>query len=241
MRIDATGQDYTALNERLRGCGGAKVQLYNCCGQRYIGCGLTGGELEIWGVPGNALGAYMDGGSIRVHGNTQDAVGDTMNGGSIYVEGLAGDAAGYAMRGGQLLVQGSVGYRAGVHMKEYEGKCPCLVVGGTAGSFLGEYQAGGLIAVLGLGCGQGQSIVGSFCGKGMHGGRIYLRTPQPPSDLGDKLICRRATPEDMRLIQPLLAQYCSGFGAQPQPLLDGPFYCILPDSRAPYRQLYAPV
>ena len=34
-----------------------------------------------------------------------------------------------------------------------EDKLPVLVVGGKAGSFLGEYQAGGVIVVLGLGCG----------------------------------------------------------------------------------------
>ena len=35
-------------------------------------------------------------------------------------------------------------------MKAYKGKIPVMIIGGTAGSFLGEYQAGGLIVVLGL-------------------------------------------------------------------------------------------
>jgi glutamate synthase domain-containing protein 3 len=37
-------------------------------------------------------------------------------------------------------------------MKAYEDDLPVLVIGGRAGSFLGEYQAGGIIIVLGKGC-----------------------------------------------------------------------------------------
>ena len=66
-----------------------------------------------------------------------------MNDGTIIVHGSIGDAAGYAMRGGEIFVRGSAGYRAGVHMKAYEDKLPVMVIGGCAGSFLGEYQAGG--------------------------------------------------------------------------------------------------
>ena len=73
-----------------------------------------------------------------------------MNDGRIIVHGSIGDAAGYAMRGGESHVQGDAGYRAGIHMKAYGDKLPALVIGGAAGSFLGEYQAGGVILVLGL-------------------------------------------------------------------------------------------
>lgn len=34
-------------------------------------------------------------------------------------------------------------------MKAYQDKQPVIVIGGRAGSFLGEYQAGGTILVLG--------------------------------------------------------------------------------------------
>ena len=116
---------------------------------------------------------------IDVYGNVQEATGDTMNGGAIYIHGSAGDATGYAMRGGKILIQGDTGYRAGVHMKEYKDKIPAIVVGGVAGSFLGEYQAGGVIVVLGLHR-ENQPIAGYFCGTGMHGGKIYLRSDTLP-------------------------------------------------------------
>ena len=96
------------------------------------------------------MGAYLNGAELIVHGNAQDAVGDTMNDGLIAVNGNIGDAAGYAMRGGKIFVKGDAGYRAGIHMKEYKEKIPVMIIGGRAGSFLGEYQAGGVIVVLGM-------------------------------------------------------------------------------------------
>ena len=59
-------------------------------------------------------------------------------------------------------------------MKAYEEKVPLIVIGGHAGSFLGEYQAGGVIVVLGL-SDDGKPIVGNYPCTGMHGGRIYFR------------------------------------------------------------------
>lgn len=126
-------------------------------------------------MPGNALGAYLNGAEITVSGNAQDAVGDTMNEGKIVVHGQIGDAAGYAMRGGRIYIKGNAGYRAGIHMKAYKDKKPIMVIGGRAGSFLGEYQAGGIIIVLGLNI-DGKPIVGNFPCTGMHGGKMFLRS-----------------------------------------------------------------
>ncbi|MEE1037046.1 MAG: glutamate synthase, partial [Oscillospiraceae bacterium] len=173
MLLDATDLDYAALNEEIKHCG-EKVQICNCLGQRFIGAGLSGKDITVSGIPGNALGAYLNGAEITVHGNAQDAVGDTMNAGKIVIHGNIGDAAGYAMRGGEIFVQGNAGYRAGIHMKEYGEKIPALVIGGCAGSFLGEYQAGGIIMVLGLNRGEKQ-IVHNFPCTGMHGGKLILR------------------------------------------------------------------
>ena len=149
MRINAEGLDFFAINEAVRAAG-REVTLTGCLGQRFIAAGMSDVSLTVEGVPGNALGAYLNGASITVMGNAQDAVGDTMNDGSIVVHGSIGDAAGYAMRGGSIYVKGSAGYRAGIHMKAYRDKVPVMVIGGCAGSFLGEYQAGGVIVVLGL-------------------------------------------------------------------------------------------
>lgn len=151
MRINAGGLHYKVLNKMIKESPDDTITVDNCFGQRYIGSGLCKKELIVNGTPGNGLGAYLDGSVIRIAGNAQDAAGDTMNDGTIYIHGSSGDACGYAMRGGRIFIRGNAGYRAGVHMKQYNEKKPVLVVGGRAGSFLGEYLAGGIIIVLGLG------------------------------------------------------------------------------------------
>jgi len=95
-------------------------------------------------------------------GNAQDATGDTMNDGTIYIHGNSGDVCGYAMRGGKIFIRDNAGYRTGIHMKQYKEKKPVIVIGGTAGSFLGEYLAGGIIIVLGLNS-EDTVPVGDFC------------------------------------------------------------------------------
>ncbi|MHB1153036.1 MAG: GltB/FmdC/FwdC-like GXGXG domain-containing protein [Eubacteriales bacterium] len=209
----------------------------DCMGERYIGCGSVGEQIYINGVPGNALGAYLNGSDIIVYGNAQDATGDTMNGGSITVYGSTGDAAGYAMRGGIIYIRDNAGYRAGIHMKAYRDKLPVLVIGGRCGSFLGEYQAGGFIIVLGL-SGNGEAPVGSFCGTGIHGGRIYLRCEKPPQYLPGQVTCALAGDEDMAQIIPYIDGYCEKFNVLKDDILKTSFYVLTPNTKNPYKQLY---
>lgn len=103
--INAAGLDYRALNHALRQSETSYI-IHGCCGQRFIAAGMTGKEITINGISGNALGAYLNNSQITVHANAQDAVGDTMNEGKILVHGSIGDAAGYAMRGGKLFLRG---------------------------------------------------------------------------------------------------------------------------------------
>lgn len=206
-------------------------------GERYIGAGLSEGTIVLDQVPGNALGAYLDGGSIEVRCNAQDATGDTMNAGEITVYGSTGDAAGYAMRGGAIYVRDDAGYRAGIHMKEYREKVPVLVIGGRTGSFLGEYQAGGIIVVLGIGS-EDRQPVGNFCGTGMHGGRIYLRTEHLPKDLPEQVASRKASREDMEKAEPLIRRWAEKFGADAESLLACEYQLLTPNTSSPYRQLY---
>ena len=236
MLLDATDLDYAALNEKIKRCG-EKVQIRNCLGQRFIGAGLSQKEISISGIPGNALGAYLNGAKITVYANAQDAVGDTMNNGCIVIHGNIGDAAGYAMRGGEIFVQGNAGYRAGIHMKEYGEKIPALVIGGCAGSFLGEYQAGGVIMVLGLNRGN-KRIVHNFPCTGMHGGKLILRGDCADISFPKQVSAAAATDADMVLIRKLVKEYCAAFCADCEEILDAPFTVITPDNANPYKQMY---
>ncbi len=234
--IDASMLDFRQLNAAIRDCAG-DAAVTGCSGQRFIGAGLERGKLILSGTPGNALGAYLNGARIEVCGNAQDAVGDTMNAGRIVVRGSIGDAAGYAMRGGELYVQGSAGYRAGIHMKAYGDKLPVMVIGGKAGSFLGEYQAGGVIVVLGL-TESARPIVSNFPCTGMHGGKLFLRSDCKNILLPKQVIARPASHKDLDGIWPYLHTFCELFGGDCDALVQQPFTLITPNSSNPYKQLY---
>lgn len=234
--IDASQMDYRQLNAAIRGCTG-DITVTGCLGQRFIGAGLGQERLTITGTPGNAPGAYLDGACIEVRGDAQDAVGDTMNAGRIVVHGSIGDAAGYAMRGGELYVAGNAGYRAGIHMKAYGDKLPVMVIGGRAGSFLGEYQAGGIIIVLGL-TERSRPIVSNFPCTGMHGGKLFLRSDCRDILFPSQVVVRPADEADLREIEGYLHTFCRLFGGRCRELLHHPFTVVTPNSSDPYRQLY---
>lgn len=235
--IDVGLRSFEELNEQIRISSETDFTLYNVNGQRYIGCGLKGRNITINGVPGNALGAVLDGSTIVVNNNAQDATGDTMNDGKIFIKGDCGDAVGYAMRGGAIYILGSAGYRAGIHMKAYQEKQPLIVIGERVGSFLGEYQAGGTIIVLGLHQG-GRPPVGYFCGTGMHGGHIYLRCDTVPIDLPAQVVARDATDEDKALVGEYIEPFCKKFSLDKEEVLSHHYFVLSPNSSTPYKQLY---
>ena len=237
MFIEAKGLDFKTLNGAVRAAG-EDCRIHGCLGQRFIGAGMSGCTLEIDGIPGNALGAYLSGARIVVSGNAQDAVGDTMNGGSIVIHGSVGDTVGYAMRGGEIYVRGNAGYRAGIHMKAYQDQQPVLVIGGRAGSFLGEYLAGGTILVLGLHR-DGKPAAGYFPCTGMHGGKVIFRGDVSGIVFPEQVALHPAGAEDMALIRPLAERYCALFGGSAAELLASPFTVVMPESRNPYQQMYA--
>ena len=228
--------NYSELNKIIREISEDKLTINNALGQRFIGAGTSGKEILINGTPGNALGAYLNGSKIIVHGNAQDAIGDTMNDGAIIVHGNCGDTAGYAMRSGEIYVQGNAGYRVGIHMKSYKDLYPIIVIGGKVGDFLGEYQAGGIIIVLGIdveGC-----PVGGFCGTGMHGGEMFIRSEEPPRGLPVQVCCAEATEEEKQGIRRYIERFVKHFGHDTDELLKSRFYKLTPNSASPYKQLY---
>jgi hypothetical protein len=187
--IDASELGYQQINRILRECaenGTREVSLLNVRGQRYIGVGVEGQlYVRIYGTPGNCLANLNESIDFEVFGSVQDDVGDVMHGGSVVVHGDARDVLGQALQGGTVLVKGNAGNRCGIQMREYSEKRPYLVVGGRVDDYLGEYMAGGVIVVLGLGYeGTDVPVTGRFVGTGMVGGRIYIRGLVPRSHIG---------------------------------------------------------
>jgi glutamate synthase domain-containing protein 3 len=242
VEIDAKNLHYRDLNDQIHqalGHGAKDILLRNVNGQRYIGDGIRGNiKISIQGVPGNDLAAFMDGPSIIVHSNAQDAIGNTMNSGKVVIHGHAGDVLGYGMRGGKLFIQGDAGYRVGIHMKAFKRHIPVIVIGGTAGDFLGEYQAGGVIILLGLDR-DGKPLVGNYIGTGMHGGVIYIRGEVDPFQLGKEVSISSVDETDEKQLRLYLREYCDEFGLSIDDLMRDRFSKLLPTHLRPYGKIYA--
>jgi len=207
---------YRALNALLRRImseGAKHIVIDGVMGQRYIASSASQKDLyiEIHGTPGNDLGAFLDGPTIEVFGSAQDHTGNTMNSGKIIVHGNAWDVTGLAARGGTILVAGNTGYRVGIHMKEYCGMKPTVVIGGTAKDYLGEYMAGGTIAVLNLYRDISQSPVGLSIGAGMHGGRMYIRGKVEKHQLGPGATMGPLAEEDAPEIERVIGEFEAAF------------------------------
>mgnify|MGYP006268476401 CR=1 FL=1 len=242
VEIDAKNLHYRNLNGRIHQAlwqGAKDILLRNVNGQRYIGDGIRGKiKISIEGVPGNDLAAFMDGPTIIVHSNAQDAVGNTMNSGKVVIHGHAGDVLGYGMRGGKLFIQGDVGYRVGIHMKAFKKHVPVIIVGGTARDFLGEYQAGGVIILLGLDR-HGKPFAGNYIGTGMHGGVIYIRGEVDPFQLGKEVSISSVDETDEKQLRLYLKEYCDEFGLSSDDVMRDRFIKLLPTHLRPYGKIYA--
>jgi glutamate synthase domain-containing protein 3 len=243
LQIDAMGLHYREVNTRLREAvaeGVDWIELHNVFGQRYLGTDLHRPvEIHIHGTPGNDLASFMDGPRIVVHGNAQDGCGNTMNEGEVIIHGRAGDVTGHSMRGGKIFIRDDVGYRVGIHMKEYENKRPCIVIGGTAQHFLGEYMAGGVLIVLGLTLHPGERHTANFIGTGMHGGVMYIRGELHEYQLGKEVGQLPLDDADYALLGELVGEFAGHFGYDASAILDQPFTKLLPLSLRPYGRLYA--
>ena len=55
-KIDAKNIDYRQLNDIIKE--NSEITLVNCEGQRFIGSGTENKKIIVYGVAGNALGAY---------------------------------------------------------------------------------------------------------------------------------------------------------------------------------------
>lgn len=238
--IDAGGLHYRDLNFLIKSHSNPvkRIDIHNVNGQRYIGTNIKSNiEIHVYGTPGNDLAAFMDGPAIYVHGNAQDGIGNTMNNGKVIVYGRAGDIAGYGMRGGKIFIRDDAGYRVGIHMKEYAGQKPILVVGGKAQDFLGEYMAGGILVVLGTTLKDGEIHKAKFVGTGMHGGTIYIRGQI--DHVGKEVKIMELEKSDVDLLEPIIKEYCSYFSFNPNNIAMEEFKKLVPFTKRPYGTLYA--
>ena len=163
------------------------------------------------------IAAGMADKAITIEGVPGNALGAYLNGASITVCGNAQDAVGDTMNAGEIVVHGSIG--------------------GAAGSFLGEYQAGGVIVVLGLHT-DGRPLVGNFPCTGMHGGKLFLRGSCEDIRFPGQVRVAPAGDEERAEVERYTAEFCKRFGLDESRVLDAPFTVVTPDSKNPYKQMY---
>ena len=160
--------------------------------------------------------------------------------GEIVVHGHSGDAMGYGMRDGQIYIKDNVACRGGIHMKEFREMRPVLVIGQNAGSFLGEYMAGGTIVLLGLNMKRGEKLFGTHCASGMHGGKIFVRGSFPKENLSPNIKVSDLSDEDKKELDSYVKKYCKYFDADYDKIMAKPFKKLSPLSSRPYANLYTP-
>jgi formylmethanofuran dehydrogenase subunit C len=118
---------------------------------KWIGRGMTRGQITIDGNAGMHLGAHMKGGTIEVTGNAADWVGAEMVDGVIRIRGNAGGQVGSAYRGsstgmqnGAILIEGSAGIEVGMRMKR-----GIIAVRGPVRDFAGLQMKGPTLFLMG--------------------------------------------------------------------------------------------
>ena len=124
-------------------------------------------------------------------------------------------------------------------MKEYQGKKPVLVIGGTAQDFLGEYMAGGILILLGLNLKEGEHHKANFIGTGMHGGVIYLKGSVDDFQLGKEVGISELEENDYLTIQKYIGQFAAHFDYDAGEILKHRFVKLFPLWLRPYGRLYA--
>jgi glutamate synthase domain-containing protein 3 len=124
-------------------------------------------------------------------------------------------------------------------MKEYRGRGPALVIGGTAQDFVGEYMAGGVLILLGLNLKEGENHKANFIGTGMHGGVIYLRGSIEEHQLGKEVGVTKLEEADHEVLKQLVGEFAAHFGYDAGEILKHKFIKLFPRWLRPYGRLYA--
>ena len=209
--------------------------VFNCAGQRYIGCGL-GPEthdvtIDVYGSCGDYLASGIDGLSITVHGNAQDQLGQIIKDGKFVVHGDVGQTFLYGAKGGSIYVKGNA---AGRPMINSVGK-PKVIINGTSLDFLGEsfmagdpHNKGGFVVVNGIKFDEEGQIVplpepypGSNLFSLASGGAAFIRDPHRKmvTQQLNGCIFSPFTEKDWELILPYLQENEKLFGIKIDDLL----------------------
>jgi glutamate synthase domain-containing protein 1/glutamate synthase domain-containing protein 3 len=209
--------------------------LFNCVGQRYVGCGL-GPEtqdvtIDVYGSSGDYLGSGIDGMTVTIHGNAQDQLGQIIKDGKLVIHGDVGQTFLYGAKGGSIFVKGNA---AGRPMINSVGR-PRIVINGTSLDFLGEsfmagdpHNKGGFVILNGMKFNEEGEVMplpepypGSNLFSLASGGAAFVRDPkrQLINEQLNGCIFSPFTEKDWELILPYLTENEKLFGIKIDDLL----------------------
>ena len=196
--------------------------VFDCSGQRYVGCGL-GPEtddvlIDVYGSSGDYLASGIDGLTINVHGNAQDQLGQIIKKGKLVIYGDVGQTFLYGAKGASVYVAGNAAGRPLINSVG----CPRVVINGTCLDFLGEsfmagdaYHGGGFVIVNGIKYDEEGNIEplpepypGSNLFSLASGGAAFIRDPkrQLVNEQLNGCIFSPFTDKDWELILPYLEE-----------------------------------
>jgi glutamate synthase domain-containing protein 3 len=209
--------------------------VFNCAGQRYVGCGLGPGThdvtIDVYGSCGDYLASGIDGLSITIHGNAQDQLGQIIKEGKLIIHGDVGQTFLYGAKGGAVFVKGNA---AGRPMINSVGR-PKVIINGTSLDFLGEsfmagdpHNKGGFVIVNGIKFNEEGQMVplqepypGSNLFSLASGGAAFIRDPHRKlvNQQLNGCIFTPFTEKDWELILPYLKENEKLFGIKIDELL----------------------
>ena len=163
---------------------GARQLRVEAFGQHGIGGRLwrAGNEavhLLVEGHAGQRLGSLgFDNTRIELMGPASDDVGWLNAGADIVVQGHASNGVGNGMAQGRIAIAGNIGAR-GMTMTKRNPRFdpPELWILGAVGDYFGEFMAGGIAVICGIGAQNPDNVLGYRPFVGMVGGKVFFRGP----------------------------------------------------------------
>jgi len=215
--------------------GWRRFVVFDCTGQRFIGCGLgantQGTRIDVFGSPGDYLGSGLDGAEVHVHGNGQDQLAQIIKAGKLVVHGDVGQTFMYAAKGGEVYVRGNA---AGRPLINAVGK-PRVVINGTCLDYLAEsfmagdpMKGGGFVVLNGVRIredGRIEELETPYPGGNLFslasGGAIFIRDPRRKvgADQLNGGVFDVVSDQEWELIRPYLEENERLFGIRVDDLL----------------------
>ncbi|MGH9326143.1 MAG: glutamate synthase [Terriglobia bacterium] len=194
--INCEGRSTREINAEIRqqiDQGNTHIEVQNPGARHNLGVAiLQAVTLRLNGSVGYYCAGLIDGPKFEIAGSAGWGLAESMMNGHVTVHGSAGNGAAAALRGGTVVIYRDAAARVGISMKG-----GTVLVGGSCGYMAGFMGQKGTLIVCGdAGEAFADSMYETVC---FVGGSIR--------ELGTDAVEQKATPEDAKFIDSMLAQH----------------------------------